>query len=167
MKRFAAIGLCAALALFAGCQGGKEAKQDETAAKDAEAAESTATADVEPDYITVQHILIAFAGTVPGKEITRTQGEAEVLANSLFERAQGGEDFDLLVKQFTDDAAPGIYKMANRGVQADPDQQIYPRDGMVPAFGDVGFPLQVGEIGMAPYDPKTSPYGWHIIKRLE
>jgi parvulin-like peptidyl-prolyl isomerase len=38
---------------------------------------------------------------------------------------------------------------------------------MVPAFGDAGFPLKVGEIGMADFDPQKSPYGWHIVKRLE
>jgi parvulin-like peptidyl-prolyl isomerase len=38
---------------------------------------------------------------------------------------------------------------------------------MVPAFGEVGFALAPGEIGMAPYDARKSPYGWHIIKRLE
>lgn len=37
---------------------------------------------------------------------------------------------------------------------------------MVPAFGDVGFPLKVGEIGVSKYDPQNSPSGWHIIKRL-
>ena len=38
---------------------------------------------------------------------------------------------------------------------------------MVRGFGDVGFQLDVGEIGMAEYDPGTSQYGWHIIKRIE
>jgi parvulin-like peptidyl-prolyl isomerase len=38
---------------------------------------------------------------------------------------------------------------------------------MVPAFGDAGFPLKVGEIGMASYDSTKSPYGWHIVKRLK
>jgi parvulin-like peptidyl-prolyl isomerase len=38
---------------------------------------------------------------------------------------------------------------------------------MVPAFGNVGFALKVGEIGIADYDPHTSPFGWHIIKRLK
>jgi parvulin-like peptidyl-prolyl isomerase len=38
---------------------------------------------------------------------------------------------------------------------------------MVPAFGDVGFTLRVGEIGLAPHDPTTSPFGWHVIKRIE
>lgn len=42
----------------------------------------------------------------------------------------------------------------------------HPRAAMVPAFGDVGFGLEVGEVGIAGYDEKTSPFGWHVIKRL-
>ena len=42
-----------------------------------------------------------------------------------------------------------------------------PRDGVVRAFGDVGFALEVGEIGMSEYDATASPFGWHIIRRLE
>lgn len=41
------------------------------------------------------------------------------------------------------------------------------RDELVPAFGDIGFKLEVGEIGLATYDETTSKYGWHIIKRVE
>ena len=46
-------------------------------------------------------------------------------------------------------------------------EKIFPRSRMVGAFGDVGFPLEVGEIGLANYDPDTSKYGWHIIKRIK
>lgn len=42
-----------------------------------------------------------------------------------------------------------------------------PREDMAPAFGDVGFALQPGEIGLAPYDKTSSPFGIHIIKRLQ
>lgn len=42
----------------------------------------------------------------------------------------------------------------------------HPRAAMVPAFGDVGFALEVGEVGLAGYDEKASPFGWHVIKRL-
>jgi parvulin-like peptidyl-prolyl isomerase len=38
---------------------------------------------------------------------------------------------------------------------------------MVKAFGDVSFSLEVGGVGLAVYDPATSKYGWHVIKRLE
>lgn len=121
----------------------------------------------EPDYIVVQHILIGFSGSVPGKPIKRTPEEAGTLAGELLERAQGGEDFDVLVAEFSDDGAPGMYRMMNFGKGGDIGNQIYPRDKMVPAFGDVGFPLDVGGIGLAPFDPQSSPYGWHIVKRIE
>jgi hypothetical protein len=127
----------------------------------------TATQSGEPDFITVQHILIGYKGSVRGKSITRTAGEAKQLATELLERAQQGEDFDGLVREYTNDSSPGIYKMANFGIPADSDQRIQARDGMVPAFGDVGFPLAVGEIGMAEYHHQRSPFGWHIIKRIE
>jgi hypothetical protein len=119
----------------------------------------------EPERIKLQHILISFAGKVPGKDITRSEAEARSLATQLLERARAGEDFDALVKQYTDDRHPGIYSLSNRGVSA--AQGEFPRERMVPAFGDVGFTLQVGETGIAPYDPAKSPYGWHIIRRLE
>ena len=119
----------------------------------------------EPDHITIQHVLVGFKGSVPGKNITRTQDEAKKLAEDILARAKKGEDFEGLVKQYTDDAAPGIYSMSNNGVT--PAAGEYARGRMVPAFGDAGFPLKVGEIGMASYDAVKSPYGWHIVKRLK
>ena len=121
----------------------------------------------QADYIVVQHLLIAFQGSVPGKPVTRSQDEAKVLAEELFERAKSGEDFDALISEYTDDSAPGIYKMANFGVATDAGQGVFARARMVRAFGDVGFPLEVGEFGLAEYDPQASQYGWHIIKRTE
>lgn len=121
--------------------------------------------DVEPQHIRVQHILIGFVGSVPGKPITRSKDEAKALAYQILDRARKGEDFDGLVRQYTDDSPPGIYGMSNLGVSPGPGE--YPRDRMVPAFGNVGFAISVGNIGIADYDPQTSPYGWHIIKRLE
>lgn len=100
-------------------------------------------------------------------DVARSREEAEELAAKLLDRARQGEDFDALVKEFTDDSHPGIYTMANLEVTPDREKNEFPRAGMVKAFGDVGFSLQVGEIGMTDYDPETSKYGWHIIKRLE
>ena len=117
------------------------------------------------DHIQVQHILIGFTGSVPGKNITRSKEEAEKLANDVLARAKKGEDFDALVKEYTADSAPGIYGIANSGVT--PAQGEIARNRMVKGFGDTSFSLQPGEIGMASYDPKASPYGWHIVKRLK
>jgi hypothetical protein len=121
----------------------------------------------EPEVITVQHVLVGFEGSVPGKPITRTQAEAQKLAGEIFEKAKSGADFDALVKEYTDDSPPGIYRMANFGVPADVSKQVYSRGAMIPAFGNVGFGLKVGEVGMANYDEQRSPYGWHIIRRIE
>jgi len=133
--------------------------------KPAPAPAPAAAGSKEPDHITIQHVLIGFTGSVPRKTITRTQDEAKKLAEEIFARAKKGENFDVLVKTYTDDSAPGIYKLANHGVA--PAEDEYARGRMVAAFGDAGFPLQVGGIGMAPYDSAKSPYGWHIVKRVK
>ena len=118
----------------------------------------------EPERIQLQHILISFAGTQT--DATRSKAEAEKLAGEVLARVQKGEDFAAVVKQLSDDPGPGIYGLHNRGAkQLKRDE--YPRDGMVPAFGNVGFALEVGAIGMAPFHPDDSPFGWHIIKRLQ
>ena len=76
-----------AVSLFA-CQSDKD---------DADNAAENAAEVAEPDFISVQHILIGFQGSVPGKNITRTKEEASELANKVFNRARAGEDFDKLV----------------------------------------------------------------------
>ena len=127
----------------------------------------------EDDHITVQHILIGFKdavgfqGNAPQKAQARTEEEAKKLAEDIYSRAKAGEDFDKLVKENSDDSPTGIYQMANKGVQPNAAEGEYPRGQLVPAFGDVAFKLKPGEIGIANYDPTTSPFGWHIIRRLK
>jgi thymidine phosphorylase len=129
---------------------------------------SVTLAQAEPERVTVQHILIAFKGSLPNDtKVTRSREDAEKLALKVFERAKAGEDFAAMVKTYTNDSYPGIYKMTNKGVTPERANQEYSRTGMVKAFGDVGFSLEVGGVGLAVYDPATSKYGWHIVKRLE
>src|SRR5216684_9379311 len=127
-----------------------------------------------PPHIEVQHVLVAFAGTIPNKPITRSREAAEKLAADVLDRARKGEDFDTLVQKYTDDQFPGTYDLANFGVTADKAKPEYPRGpgGMVSGFSDVAFRLSVGNVEVAPYQPDKdmpvfSPYGWHIIKRLK
>ena len=120
-----------------------------------------------PDYVTVQHILIAFKGSIPESKVTRNREEAEVLAFEVFERAEKGESFEDLVKEYSDDVFPGIYSMSNFKARPDEEKGKFLRSRMVQAFGDVSFSLEPEEIGIAKYDPETSKYGWHIIKRLQ
>ena len=136
-----------------------------TATTPSEATEPPAVQALPAGHIEVQHVLVGFQGSVPGKPITRSQEEARTLAYQILERAKGGESFDALVQQHTDDQYPGIYRLADNGVT--PEQGVeYPRSGMVKGFGDAAFPLAVGGVGIADYDKQASPYGWHIIKRL-
>jgi parvulin-like peptidyl-prolyl isomerase len=121
----------------------------------------------EPKEVTVQHCLIAFQGSLGDQPVRRTKEEAEKLAKDLMKMLEAGDKFDEIVRQFTDDSAPGIYTMSNHGVPADPTRSVAPRGDMVQAFGDVGFKLKVGEYGLADYDPEKSKFGWHIIKRLK
>ncbi len=120
----------------------------------------------EPDHITVQHILISFEGSIPKETVTRTKEEAEKLADEIFVRAKKGEDFDTMVKEYSDDTYPGVYSMANFSAEPNKDQGEFSRSQMVKGFGDVSFKLSVNEIGMVDFSPETSKYGWHIIKRL-
>ena len=121
-----------------------------------------------PERVTVQHILIAFKGSIPNDpKVTRSKEDAERLALQVFERAKAGEDFAAMVKMYTNDEYPGIYKMTNTGIAPDRSKQEFSRTGMVKSFGDVSFGLAVGAVGLAVYDPAASKYGWHIIKRIE
>jgi hypothetical protein len=125
----------------------------------------TGIAAKEPDVVVVQHILIGFKKSVPDKDIERSKKDARALAEDLFQRATDGDEFDLMVEEFTNDSAPGIFKLSNKDAPLLPDARQ--RKEMVAAFGNVAFRLEVGEVGMAKYNSMTSPYGWHIIKRLE
>lgn len=129
----------------------------------ADAAAVAARPEAADPAIEVQHILISFRGIPRGPAATRTKEEAEVLAADVYARALAGEDFAALQQEHSDDPGAGIYAMTQ-----DPKVPAeWQRKGMVPAFGDVGWRLTVGEIGVAPHDPQKSPYGWHLIKRLK
>jgi ABC-type glycerol-3-phosphate transport system substrate-binding protein len=115
-----------------------------------------AKAEQPDEHIEIQHVLIAFKGAPRMTRVTRSKDEARALAQQVFDEALAGGDFLALVKKYTDDSAPGIYPMTKAG-----------RASMVRSFGDVGFRLKVGEIGIATWNAQASPFGWHIIKRLK
>lgn len=121
-----------------------------------EAAALLARPEQDVEKVKLQHVLIAFVGATRGSESGRTMEEARALTGEVLARARGGEDFTALMKQYTYDEGPGTYTLT----QDD-------RDDYAEHFEDVGFRLEVSEIGVAPYHRVKSPFGWHIIKRLE
>ena len=119
----------------------------------------------EPERITVQHILIGFKNSVPNKPQERSKKEAKALAYVVLQRAQDGEDFDALVKEYTNDSVPGIMIVTNKDATRVAGGRT--RGQLVPKFGDMAFRLEVGEVGVANFNTAVCPYGWHVIKRLE
>jgi hypothetical protein len=113
----------------------------------------------------VQHILIAFEGSLPGKKVERSRLEAEKLAREIFEKAKKDPArFEDLVRSYSDDQVPGVYELVDYGMA--PGANQFSRSSMVRGFGDESFRLKAGEIGLVFYDSKVSPFGFHIIKRL-
>jgi hypothetical protein len=135
---------------FAACTGGAPATMD------AAIASLEARPEHSADTIEVEHVLIAFQGAPRISGVTRSLDDAKKLAEDVWKQATSGADFSALRKQHSNDSGPGVYPMSKAS-----------RSGMVPGFGNVGWRLQVGEIGVAPYDKTKSPYGYHVIKRLK
>jgi parvulin-like peptidyl-prolyl isomerase len=92
-------------------------------------------------------------------------------SSTCSQRAQAGEDFEALVKEYTDEGQrpdnphPGVILITNWDAPLLPGS--VQRDGVATSFADLAFALQVHEIGLAKYHPGNSPFGWHVIKRLE
>jgi len=106
------------------------------------------------ERVTIRHILIGFAGTVP--RLRRTRAEAEKLTADLLARLQAGGDFAALMHEFSSDSGLGVFELT-KDTRGDVAQGV----------GDVAWRLEVNEIGVAPYDPNTSPRGWHLIQRTK
>ena len=121
-----------------------------------EAAALMARPEQPVDKVKLQHVLLAFVGAMRGSESGHTMEEARALAGEVLAKARAGEDFNALVIQYSNDEGQGVYTLTQQS-----------REDYAERFGDVGFRLKVGEIGVAAYDRSDSPFGWHVIKRLE
>lgn len=99
---------------------------------------------VHQNYVRVKHILIK---TVDLDD--EQKAEARSRADNVLERAKNGENFEDLVKEYSEDGM-------------DPDTGYYFTTGqMVQEFEDKSFDLAEGEIS----DIVESQYGYHIIKK--
>lgn len=119
----------------------------------------------DPQHISVQYLLVGFAGSIPGRTIARSKAGAESLAVSLYDRARSGEDFDDLVRTWSDSPQQDTVGLANYGVT--PAAGEYTRASLVRNFGDVAFALEPDSVGLAGHDSLASPYGWYVILRID
>jgi len=128
---------------------------DETSLTDAEIeAYYNENKDVVSDiYLRAKHVLILTQDEATGEALPEADIiERKAKADEILKRAEGGEDFDSLVAEYSED--PGSHSQ--------PDGYVFVSGEMVPEFENCVRGLGMNEIGFA----ETS-YGYHIIKRLE
>ncbi|HVY27706.1 MAG TPA: peptidylprolyl isomerase [Polyangiaceae bacterium] len=127
------------------------------AAKANAASREAASAEVagQPSEIAARHLLVAYQGALRASpSVTRSKGEAQARASEALKRAKAGEDFEQLVKEFSDE--PGA---ADRGGSLG----RFGHGMMVPAFEKAAFKLAPGEIS----DIVETQFGFHVIQRTE
>lgn len=111
---------------------------------------------VKDDYVAVKHILIKTPtetdSSVESSD-SSSSSEAETdplaLAESVLKEAKAGENFDDLVKKYSEDSMPEIGYFFTHGQ-------------MVQVFDDASFALKDNEVS----DLVESDYGYHIIKKI-
>lgn len=114
--------------------------------------QTAAAPEPPPQWITAQHILVAYKGAKGApKGVTRSKADAKKRAEEVVDRAKR-EDFSALVKDFSDDLGTSD-RLGNLGK--------FDREKMVKPFSDAAFALKVGEVS----GPVESPFGFHVIKR--
>ena len=104
----------------------------------------------------VKHILISWKDLESAHDDRakkRTKQDAEALVKSLMTQIKAGADFDMLMKQHSED--PGSAGNA-RAYAVSPDAQL------VIEFKQLSLRLDVNEVGVV-----QSDFGFHIIKRVE
>ncbi|HEY5952353.1 MAG TPA: peptidylprolyl isomerase [Kofleriaceae bacterium] len=104
----------------------------------------------------VKHILISWKDVESAQDPRaqkRTKQEAEALVKSLVTQIKAGADFDMLMKQHSED--PGSAS-SGRAYPVSPDAQL------VIEFKQLALRLNVGEVGVV-----QSDFGFHIMKRVE
>jgi parvulin-like peptidyl-prolyl isomerase len=109
----------------------------------------------QPTEISARHLLVAYQGALRASpSVTRSKAEAQTRAAEALKRAKAGEDFEALVKEFSDE--PGA---AERGGSLG----HFGHGMMVPAFEKAAFKLAPGEVS----DIVETQFGFHVIQRTE
>ena len=104
------------------------------------------------DKVTVKHILIQFPEGITNASEDTEKADTLKKAEDILAKAKAGEDFDKLIDEYNQDPGQGKngYTFSNDGT-------------MVQDFADASFKLEIGQIS----ELVETPYGYHIIKRIE
>jgi peptidyl-prolyl cis-trans isomerase C len=108
----------------------------------------------KPERVRAAHILISTLDPLTHQPVSPdVKKEKLKLAETLKARAEKGEDFAALAKEYSED--PGS---KNKG-----GEYTFKRGQMVPEFEAAAFSMQTNQIS----DPVETQYGYHVIKLLE
>lgn len=120
-----------------------------------ETKDAATSLDKQPAEIAARHLLVVYQGALRASpSVTRSKAEAQLRASEALNRAKAGEDFELLVKEFSDE--PGA---AERGGSLG----RFGRGMMVPAFEKAAFKLAPGALS----EIVETQFGFHVIQRTE
>lgn len=109
----------------------------------------------QPTEISARHLLVAYQGALRASpSVTRSKAEAQTRVAEALKRAKAGENFEALVKEYSDE--PGA---AERGGSLG----RFGHGMMVPAFEKAAFKLAPGEVS----DIVETQFGFHVIQRTE
>jgi len=124
-----------------------------SAAEPTKPAEKRVRLDRE-ERVGASHVLIAYKGSRRAKEgIDRSKREAKARALEVKNKADKGEDFAKLAKEYSD--GPSAGKGGDLG--------MFGRQSMVKPFSDAAFELEVGKVS----DVVETEFGFHVIKRTK
>ena len=133
-------------------------------------------AKYQEEYVRVKHIFIsktdlsapeAMEETAPVETADETEATTDteasakeyeeaqkLVAAEVFQKVQSGANFEALIAEYNEDP----------GMEQQPDGYTFTKNsGMVQAFEDAAFALEIGEIS----EIVEQAQGWHIIKRYD
>lgn len=153
----AATAGCASLATSPDWTGGGLATLAPARAAEVEAAEERERDRIarQPKEVGARHILVMHDKSREHPDsIKRTRDEALKRAQECLLKVRGGDDWDRLVKEYSDE--PGADERHG-------DLGVFARGQMVKPFSDAAFGLRVGQVS----EIVETPYGFHIIQRTQ
>jgi hypothetical protein len=107
----------------------------------------------EPAKIGVKHVLVKYKGAKnAAPEIARSRGEACLRAQEAIAKLKAGDDWDAVVKSFSEEAGAAT-RAGSMG--------MVERKDLVKAFADAAFALSVNNVS----DVVETEFGFHVILR--